>query len=307
MDNAMSVETERPISAKIRIAMILCYIFSLPLRRIVLKGVAGLASQVLFKHKLIAMHNLSRSFPDKSTKELQQILKKSCAGFATLFAEFPEILNINKDNLHHWVSVNGMEHYEKACREGKGVLLITGHFGNWEIGSAALAVLFRPPIFMARVLDNPFLEEGTAFVRSRLGIGLLHKENAMRPMLKLLKKGEAIELLIDQNVDVGEGVFVDFLGRPACTTAGVALVAMRTGAAVLPIFTTRMPSGKYVTEIGPKMETVMTGHREQDILTNTQNYASVMEAHIRKYPEQWFWLHQRWKTKLCQVRKRGNS
>ena len=299
----MQMESGKPVTLKLKIAVFLCRIIPLSLRRIIVKGLAGLAYYLLFKHKLIAIHNLIRSFPEKSLNEILRILKASYTSFALVIAEFSDILYIKKNNLHHWVSVRGLEHYEKACREGKGVLLFSAHFGNWEIGSAALAILSKPPIFMARIFDNPFLEESCTFVRNTLGINILHKENAMRPTLRLLKKGEAVKLLIDQNVAAYEGVFVDFFGRPACTTTGIALLALHTGAAVLPVFTTRMPDGRYLTEIGSQVATVNTGNRDFDVLVNTQNYTRIIEDHVRKYPEQWFWLHQRWKTKLCQVRR----
>jgi Kdo2-lipid IVA lauroyltransferase/acyltransferase len=301
----MQMKSGKPVTLKLRIALFLCRIVPLSLRRIIVKGLAGLAYRLLFKHKLIAIHNLLRSFPDKSLNEVLQILKDSYASFALVIAEFADILYINKNNLHYWASVRGLENYERACHEGKGVLLFSAHFGNWEIGNAALAILSKPPVFMARILDSPFLEEGCTFVRAALGIDNLHKENAMRPTLRLLKNGEAVSLLIDQNVAAYEGVFVDFFGRPACTTTGIALLAAHTGAAVLPVFTTRMPDGRYLTEIGSQVETVNTGNRDRDVLVNTQNYTRIIEAHVRKYPEQWFWLHQRWKTKLCQVRRRN--
>lgn len=288
-------------SLKIRIGKALLRAVPLPIRRKIATGLAGLGYHLSFKHRLIAFHNLMRAFPEKPLDEITAIAKASYKSFSLVFAEFPEILGINKDNLADWVSVKGLEHYEAALNEGKGVLLITGHFGNWEMGLAAMALLSRPPIFMARVLDSAFLEEGSTYVRSTLGIGIIHKENAMRPMLRLLKQGEAVKMLIDQNVSVYDGVFIDFFGRPACTTSGVALMAMHTGAAVLPVFTSRMPDGTYLTEIGPKVETVHTGDRDRDVVTNTQNYATVIENHIRKYPKQWLWVHQRWKTKRCQI------
>jgi KDO2-lipid IV(A) lauroyltransferase len=288
-------------SLKIRIAKIIARMVPLCFRRFAATRLAAVGFQASLKHRLIAFHNLMRAFPEKTTEEIVAIAKASYQSFSLVFAEFPEIIHLNKDNLDRWVSVTGLEHYEAALREGRGVLLITAHFGNWEFGCAALAILSRPPIFMARVLDSDFLEEGSTYVRSLHGVGIIHKDKAMRPMLRLLKNGEAVKLLIDQNVAAYEGVFVNFFGRPACTTAGVALMAMHSGAAVLPIFTTRMPDGRYLTEIKPKVETVITGDRDRDVQINTQNYARILEDHIRKYPDQWLWVHQRWKTKRCQI------
>ena len=292
------------MNMKIKIAILLNRIVPLPVKRILATGMSRVAYHLLRTHRLIAIHNLTRSFPEKSLDEILRIIKSSYASFALIFVEFLQILYLNRDNLHHWVSVEGLNHYEKACREGKGVILFTAHFGNWEMGNAALAILSKPPIFMARTLDSAFLEEITTYARSTLGIGNIHKKNVMHAILSQLRKGEAIKLLIDQNVAAREGVFINFFGRPACATAGIALMALHTGAAVLPIFTTRMPDGRYLTEIGPPVETVNTGDREQDVQTNTQNYNSIIEDHVRKYPGQWLWLHQRWKTKRCQARRK---
>jgi KDO2-lipid IV(A) lauroyltransferase len=142
-------------------------------------------------------------------------------------------------------------------------------------------------------------------VRASCGNTSLPKENAMRQMIRLLKKDTTINLLIDQNVAWYGGVFVDFFGRKACTTSGLALLARHTEAPVLPFFTSRLPDGKYLLEIGEKVDIISSENREADVLLNTQNFNNVLEEHIRQYPEQWFWVHQRWKTKLCQVNQRG--
>ena len=286
-----------------KIAIFLFRVIPLPVRRVIAIGFARLLYHLSLEHKLIAVHNLIRSFPEKSLNEILKIAKSSYASIALTMSEFFDILYLNKDNLHRWVSVRGLDHYEKACREGKGVLLFSAHFGSWEIGSAALAMMTKPLIFMVRLLDSPFLEDASTYVRGYCGNTSLHKDNAMRPTLRLLKKGETIKLLIDQNVSWYEGVFIDFFGRPACTTSGLATLALHTRAPVLPIFTTRMPDGKYLMEIGPRIETVNTGNRDRDVLMNTQNYTKIIEDHIRKYPEQWFWVHQRWKTKLWQAKR----
>ena len=269
--------------------------------------VARAGYYLMHTHKIIALHNLTRAFPDKPTGELLKIIKETYLSFTLTFVEFPSITRFNKNNLHRHVRVKGLEHYEKALREGQGILLFTAHYGNWEFGNAALAVLSRPPHFMARRLDSAFLEHFSTSLRSPLGIGNLHKANAMRMVLPLLRKGEAVILLIDQNVAAREGVFIDFFGRPACATTGVALMAMHTGATVLPIFTTRTENGTYLTEIGPALPTVKTGNRDEDLLTNTQNYNKIIEDQVRKYPGQWLWLHRRWKTRPVQARRRSSA
>lgn len=272
-------------------------------RRAVMVGLARLVYQASLKHRLITLHNLLRSFPEKPWEEIEKIAKASYESFAICAAEFPDTYHMDANRLSRRLSVSGLENYEKARRKGKGVLLISGHFGNWEFGNAALALFSKPPVFMARRLDSRWLEEASIHARSLLGVATINKEGAMFPVLRLLRKGEAVKLLMDQNVAASEGVFVDFFGRPACTTPGVALMALHTGATVLTIFTTRMPDGKYVTQIGDEIETVKTGDHDADVLVNTQNYIKAIESHIRQYPEQWLWLHQRWKTKRVQQRR----
>jgi KDO2-lipid IV(A) lauroyltransferase len=207
--------------------------------------------------------------------------------------------------LRRLISIEGLDNYNEACKEGKGVLIFSAHFGNWEIGNAALAIMTQPFIFIYRILDSPLLEKIITSVRASYGNVSLSKENAMRPMIRLLRNGGTINILIDQNVAGYEGVFVDFFGRKACTTPGLALLALHTKAPVLPVFTRRLPDGKYLLEIGKKVEIVSSRNRDTDVLINTQNFTKIIEEKIRQYPEQWFWIHQRWKTNLCQVKQKG--
>ena len=290
-----------------QIKLIIYLIGSIPtsIRKAIAFFMARLFYHLSLKHRLIAIHNLMRSFPDKSLEEIIGIAKASYLSVTLVLVEFYDIPSLNKDNLSQLITIKGLDNYTNACNEGKGVLLFGAHFGNWEIGNAALAILTRPLSFVYRILDNRLLEVIVTTVRASCGNTSLPKENAMRQMIRLLKKDTTISLLIDQNVDWYEGVFVDFFGRKACTTSGLALLAMHTGAPVLPFFSTRLPDGKYSLEIGKKVDIIRSENRESDILVNTQIFNNILEDHIRKYPEQWFWVHQRWKTKLCQVKQRG--
>jgi KDO2-lipid IV(A) lauroyltransferase len=260
---------------------------------------------ISLKHRLITIHDLMRSFPDKPLKEIISLAKESYISATLVVVEFLDIPYLNKDNLHQWISIEGLENYKEAEQEGKGVLIFSAHFGNWEIGNAALAIMTQPFVFIYRVFDSPLLERVITGVRSSYGNVSLSKYNAMRPMIRLLKNGATINLLIDQNVTWYEGVFVDFFGRKACTTPGLALLALHTKAPVLPVFTRRLPDGRYLLEIGKKVEIVSSGNRDADVLINTQNFTKIIEDKIRQYPAQWFWLHQRWKTNICQVKQKG--
>ena len=277
----------------------------LSLRRILALFIARLAYYISMKHRLITINNLMRSFPDKPLREIICLAKESYVAFMMVVADFLDITYLNKDNLRRLISIEGLDNYTEACKEGKGVLIFSAHFGNWEIGNAALAIMTQPFIFIYRILDSPLLEKIITSVRASYGNVSLSKENAMRPMIRLLRNGGTINILIDQNVAGYEGVFVDFFGRKACTTPGLALLALHTKAPVLPVFTRRLPDGKYLLEIGKKVEIVSSGNRDADVLINTQNFTKIIEEKIRQYPEQWFWIHQRWKTNLCQVKQKG--
>lgn len=287
----------------IKIVILTSRIIPVSVRRALLSALARLFFHFSLKHRLITVHNLMRSFPEKAEGEILTIAKKSYVSFALIVAEFCDILYLNKDNLSRWITIRGLENYTEACRQNRGILLFSAHFGNWEIGNAALAITTNPFIFVYRILDSSFLEGLITYVRSSYGNISLDKENAMRPLIRALKKGKTVNILIDQNVAVYDGVFIDFFGRPACTTSGLALLAQHTQAPVLPVFTTRQPDGKYVMDIGPEVAIVRTDNRAADVLVNTQNFNRIIEDHIRQYPEQWFWMHQKWKTKLCQKKE----
>ena len=275
----------------------------LTLRKMFAVSVATTLNYLSTKHRLIAIHNLRRSFPEKSIEELLKIARESYRSFALVAAEFCDIPYLNKDNLGKFITIQGLDNYLAAREEEKGVLLFGAHFGNWEIGNAALALTTNPFVFIHRNMDNAFMQRNVTAVRASYGNVSLSKEKAMRQMIRLLGKGATINLLIDQNISWQEGVFVNFFGHPAATTSGLALLAMHTGAPVLPSFTHRMPDGKYLLEIGRKIDIVRTGSYQSDVLHNTQNFTKIIEQTIRKYPEQWLWVHQRWKTKLCQVKR----
>jgi len=260
---------------------------------------------ISLKHRLITIHNLTRSFPEKTPDEIVAIARASYRSFGVMAAGFCDITILNRDNLSQYITIEGLDNYNSACLKNKGVLLFGAHFGNWELGNAALAIVTKPLIFIYRILDNTFLEKGITTVRAACGNVSLSKEHAMRPMLRALKNEKTINLLIDQNVAWYDGVFVDFFGRPACTTAGLALLALRTAAPVLPAFTRCLPDGRYVLEICPEVEIIRSANRADDILLNTEIFTKIIEEKIRRYPEQWFWMHQRWKTKLCQAKTRG--
>jgi len=218
--------------------------------------------------------------------------------------EFFDIPGLTKENIGRLIDAEGLEHCRKALAKGKGALIFGAHFGNWELAAAATALLIKPLIAIYRTLDSPLLDRIVFKVRSATGNTPLAKEHAMRPMLRTLKQNGMLGILIDQNVDCYEGVFVDYFGRPACTTDGLALLALHTGAPVLPAYIARLASGRYRFVVGPEVEVIDTGDRDADVLANTQRFTKIIEETVRQYPDQWLWLHKRWKTQRCQMRRK---
>jgi len=252
------------------------------------------------KKRLIVLHNLRRSFPEKDIREIIKIAKGVYRHFAIVAAEFFNLPYITKKNIHKWVEVEGLENYHSAIAQGKGLLSIGAHFGNWELISIASSIYIKPMYIVYRPLDNPVIDNIVEYVRTMQGNTLVVKGGSGRKIMRLLKENQIIGILSDQNVAKSEGVFVDFFGRPACTGEDLALMAMRSGAPVIPAFMARQPSGKYKFILKSAVEAVCTGNYENDLLINTQRFIKIVEDIIREYPEQWFWFHQRWKTKPWQ-------
>jgi KDO2-lipid IV(A) lauroyltransferase len=250
--------------------------------------------------RLIAWHNLKCAFPEKTMEEIVQLSKAVYRHFAVVAAEFFDIPYLTKENVHEWGDVEGLEHYYEAIAKGKGILSIVAHFGNWELLPMGIPIYAKPIYIVYRPLDNKIVDNMVEYVRTLRGNVLIPKGGSGKQIMELLKHNEIIGILSDQNVSVQEGVFVDFFGRPACTSVGLAVMAMRSGAPVLAIFPARQKSGRYKVILKPPMEAVVTGDDEKDLVVNTQRFTRVIEDVIREYPEQWFWFHQRWKTKPWQ-------
>ena len=292
---------------KTRTTSILLFVFRC-IPRTVRKGLFLLLFNLFYhlvpKNRLIALHNLRCSFPEKEMDELIRITKGVYRNFAIVAAEFFDLPYINKQNIDKWVEVEGLENYRKANARGKGSLSIVAHFGNWELMAIAGSIFLKPIQIVYRPLDNPVLENIVAYVRTVHGNSLVPKKNAALRIIRLLRDKQLIAILNDQNVAPNEGVFVDFFGRPACTGTGLAVMAISSGAPVLPCFMARQKSGKYLLILKPAIEAICTDDYERDVLVNTQRFTKIVEEVIREYPDQWLWIHQRWKTKPWQAQKR---
>lgn len=271
---------------------------------VVRKGLCRIGFSLFYhlvaKSRLIVLHNLQRSFPEKDSKEIIKIAKGVYRHFSIVAAEFFDMPSITRDNIDRWVEVEGMEYADAALSQNKGALSIVAHFGNWELLTIAIPMLVRPMYIVYRPLDSPVIDNMVEYVRTMHGNSLIPKGGSGKKVLELLKENQIIGILSDQNVAAYEGVFVDFFERPACTGVGLAVMAMRSGSPVVPVFMARQKSGKYKLIIKPFLKAVCTDDYEADLQVNTQRFTKIVEDVVREYPDQWFWFHQRWKTKKYQ-------
>ena len=196
------------------------------------------------------------------------------------------------------VIYDGFENYERAFARGKGVLFLTGHFGGWELSAFVHSLHGHWMHVVVRNLDNVYLDRLSQRYRSMHGNATVSKDNFVRGLLAAMKAGEVVGILMDTNMTPPQGVFVDFFGIPACTASGLARIALRTDAAVVPTFTIWDPTlRKYRLRFDPPLKLVRTGNDEEDIVSNTQLFTKIIEDYVRRHPEQWLWVHRRWKTR----------
>src|SRR6202171_5494651 len=266
------------------------------------RPLAASAAHTLFllspKLRKTAEFNLRLAFPDWTETQRADLMRKMTRNLGWMAAEFARVPKYSKQNIEDVVILDGHENFLQGHQQGKGVLYLTGHIGAWELSSFAHALYGYPLHYMARPLDNKRLDALVNQYRCSSGNRPIFKNESARVMLKILKDSGAIGILADQNTMPEEGVFVDFFGKSACTTTGIARVALHTGAAVVPGYAYWDEKiNKYRLRFEPPVEVVRTGDSERDVFVNTQRFAKVIEEIIRKHPEQWVWVHARWKTR----------
>jgi KDO2-lipid IV(A) lauroyltransferase len=272
---------------------------SIPLavRREIFKAISPVIYHFSPARRRIAMDNLRCAYPEKSAPDLIKIAKGVYRNIGIVAAEFFQIPSLTRKNIHGLVDCEGLENLSRAMTKNKGLLLFTAHLGNWELTAALLALLGQPLSIIYRPLDSQILENLVTCVRACKGNKPVPKDRAMMQIFRSIKKNEIVGTLLDQNMTRQQGVFVDFFGKPSCTANGLAILALHTEAPVIPAFMVRMQNGKYRFVIGKEVEVINTGNLEADIFTNTQNFTRIIEDFVRRYPDQWLWIHQRWRTK----------
>jgi len=244
------------------------------------------------KLRKTALRNLELAFPEMDAAGRTRIADgvfRSVGRLLLALARFPALNAVNVSQL---VRYEGLEHYQKAKKNGCGVLIATAHLGNWELSAFAHALLTEPMNAMVRPLDNPLIDLLVEERRTLSGNRLIYKKDAARLVLKALKQNEAVGILVDQNTALAEGVFVDFFGIAACANAGFVKLAYRAQATVIPGFLLWDETSKsYVLRFYPAVE--LSGDAQVD----TQRIHTQLEQVVRQYPDQWMWIHRRWKTR----------
>ncbi len=251
-----------------------------------------------FRLREVGMRNLAMALPEKSEAERASILRGVFTSLGRQLAELCQFPRYTPENIDEVVVYDGLENYEGAYARGKGVLFLTAHFGGWELSAFAHSLHGHWLHIVMRPMDNPYLDRMIEHYRTMHGNKTVAKDDFVRGLLAAMKSGETVGILMDTNMTPPQGVFVDFFGIKACTASGLARIALRTDAAVLPGFTIWDEAlGKYRLRFDPAVELIRTGDLEADIVANTQKFTKVIEDYVRKYPDQWLWVHRRWKTR----------
>jgi Kdo2-lipid IVA lauroyltransferase/acyltransferase len=269
-----------------------------PLARSFASGMMRIFYALLPRLRKTAEVNLRIAFPEWNDSRRKKVIRGMLRNLGWMAAEFVRLPKYTKENIEEIVVLDGHENFLGGQRRGKGVLYLTGHIGAWELSSFAHALYGFPLHYMARRIDNPRIDALVNSYRCLPGNRPIFKNESARVMLKVLKEAGTVGILADQNTMPGEAVFVDFFGKQASTTTGIARVALHTDAAVVPGYAVWDDSlAKYRLRFEPPVELIRTGDMERDVVQNTQKFTKVIEDIIRKYPDQWVWVHGRWNTR----------
>jgi KDO2-lipid IV(A) lauroyltransferase len=255
-----------------------------------------LAFHLVSKARRQVLDNLCQAFPEKGREEVKSLAKASFRELAWNAYDALRMDAVGQDFLDFQVNFSGLEIFAQAMKQGKGVVVVTGHIGCWELIPAAFAALGYPINVIGRRAYDDRLNAMLVSLRARHGIQTIDRDAGAKEALRCLRRGEALGVLIDQDTRV-KGVFVTFFNRPAYTPTGAVELALRTGAALVPMAIHRNGDGKHTIEVQEPLPLPSSGNAERDLTLHTQRCTGILEAFIRRYPAQWVWMHERWKTK----------
>ena len=282
------------------VAAIRALLFLMPRRTAIWCGrrLGGLFYLLDRRHRREVLANLDLAFgEEKSPAEKRRIARGSYWHFGGIFFDFLRSPALSIRKIERITEVRGWENLEEAYSRGKGVLLLTAHYGFWELMGVAQGFRGRPISVIARHLDNPLLERMLHRYRTRSGNTVVYKQNAVKEIFRALRKNEAAAVLIDQNISPRQGVFVDFFGVPASTTPILSAIALKSGAPIVPAFSQPLLGGRWRFIYEPAIEVSGGGDRSEAIQTITQQCTAIIERYIRHRPDLWLWMHRRWKAR----------
>jgi Kdo2-lipid IVA lauroyltransferase/acyltransferase len=267
----------------------------------------SLLYKTLSRRRQIALNNLAIAFGgEKGPEEREAIARESFKSMGRHFFEVLYLIRYDKEKLASYVQIENIQYYHQAVDQGRGVVFLTGHFGSWELLAVGGGYFLKPCQVVAKPLDFKPAEKLVRKIRGVSGNGIVTKEKSMRRLIQLLRQGAILAILIDQNIDWKDGVFIPFFNKRACTNKGLALLVRKTGVPVVPVFIVHRGEGQYRIVFGPPLPWLSFGDRTKEIEENTAQYNQAIEAMVRRYPEQYFWVHQRWKTRPYQPWPREN-
>ena len=249
------------------------------------------------KHKEIAYNNIKKSFgTEKNDEEIKKIIKETFKNIGRSFIEFIWLPKFKKGKLKELIGIDGAENLHKAFSKKKGVIGIVSHFGNWELIGATFPMIYPgQSSAIAFPQGNVLTDRMINNIRRSTGLKIIYTGPSVKEVLRNLNNREIVGFLADQDAGDG-GIFVDFFGRKASTAKGPVVLALKTGAPVIMVFIIRENRYRHHVVITEELIMERTGDEEKDILVNTRKWIKILEDFIRKYPEQWFWVHRRWKT-----------
>jgi KDO2-lipid IV(A) lauroyltransferase len=246
----------------------------------------------------VGMRNLALAFPEMNHRDRRRILRGTYISLGRQLAEVCLFPRYTRENVSETVVYEGFENFERAYSRRKGVLFLTAHLGAWELSAFAHSLQGHPLAIVMRSLDNPRVDRLIQSYRTMHGNWTVDKDDFVRGLLAAMRNGETVGILMDTNMTPPQGVFVDFFGIPACTASGLARIALRTDAAVVPAFTVwDAKLRKYILRFDAAVELVRTGDDQADVIANTAKFTNIIEDYVRHYPDQWLWVHRRWKTR----------
>jgi KDO2-lipid IV(A) lauroyltransferase len=261
----------------------------------------------LHQYRRVARMNLQQAFGDVWSEEaIERTVRRNFEHCGQSLAEFMAMSSWSGAEIERRVELRGSHRLDAALAQGRGAILVTAHYGNWELMAARVVQAGYPVRVIARDADDPATNALINWIRGGCGYEVISRREATRPALECLRRNECLGILLDQNTVSGE-VYVDFFGYPAATAPGPAILALRTGAPLIPLFDRRREDGTHVVEIQPPVQWTATGEREPDVLAITSQLTQTIERQIRAEPAQWFWIHNRWKKQKGSMEREARS